>query len=283
MDSDDVIKFVVIGLVILVGFLVCLFLFAVVVPAGSVGVKDTFGDVDSVPFQPGIHLKNPFTRVVIMTTQTQKYIDYGTSDVATVDALSNEGLAVSMGIAVNYHIDPMMAPEIYKNIGVEYQTVVMLHPIHAVPRDIISRYDVKTLYSAQRDPSSPDRAKIEGELFDGIKAGLLLNGKERGIVIEKVFIRNIQLPQLLTDAITNKLKMEQEITQKKFEVQKQEAEADRMRAEAQGIADYNKLIAQSLTDPYLRWYFVKMLETRQGDTYYVPIGSDGLPLMKVIP
>jgi regulator of protease activity HflC (stomatin/prohibitin superfamily) len=283
MDSDDVIKFVVTGIVILVGFLICLFLFAAVVPAGSVGVKDTFGDVDPVPFQPGIHLKNPFTRVVIMTTQTQKYIDYGTSDVATVDALSNEGLAVSMGIAVNYHIDPMMAPEIYKNIGVEYQTVVMLHPIHAVPRDIISRYDVKTLYSAQRDPSSPDRAKIEGELFDGIKAGLLLNGKERGIVIEKVFIRNIQLPQLLTDAITNKLKMEQEITQKKFEVQKQEAEADRMRAEAQGIADYNKLIAQSLTDPYLRWYFVKMLETRQGDTYYVPIGSDGLPLMKVIP
>jgi regulator of protease activity HflC (stomatin/prohibitin superfamily) len=271
---------VILGVVLFILVIVVLLSFWVIVPAGHVGVKDTLGVVDDHVFQPGFHLKNPLTRVVVMPTRTQKYIDYGKSDVATIKALSNEGLEVSMGIAVMYHIEPMMAPNIYKTIGQDYENVVMLQPIHSVPRDVISRYDVKTLYSAQHDPNSPDRARIEQELTGGIRSRLTIDGQSRGIVVEDVFIRDIGLPQSLIDSITNKLKMEQEIAQKKFEVQKQEAEADRMRAEARGIADANNIIAKSLTPEYLRWAWIEALKVRTGDTYYVPVGDDGLPLMK---
>jgi len=244
------------------------------VPAGNVGVADTFGVVDDNPWQPGLHVKAPWTGVSMFSGQTQKYMDYGNSDVATITALSNEGLSVSMGVAVNYHLDTTKAPEVYKKIGPNYQSVIMVNPIHSVPRDIISKYDAKTLYSASI-PGSPDRAKIESELYNGISSGINNVGVKDSVIIEQVFIRNIDLPQSLKDSIASKLQMEQDIAKKEFEVKKQEMESNRMRVEAQGIADANKIIANSLTQSYLEWYSIEMMKSHTGATYFIPIGADG--------
>ena len=249
----------------------------VVVPAGTVGVKDTFGVVDSTVLPSGIHLKNPFTHVVVMSYQTQKYYDLGSvgePDVATIDGLSNEGLVVTMGIAVNYHIESSKAPDIYRTIGLDYINVIMKQPVHSVPRDIISKYDVKTLYSAGASAENPDRARIEQELFNGISSGVLANdGTSRGIVVERVFLRNIKLPQTLMDAIEQKLKMEQQIAQKGFEVSVAQKEADRKVAEAQGIANANKIIAGSLTDSYLKWYWLENQKENPNVIYMLPSDS----------
>jgi prohibitin 1 len=255
----------------------------VIVPAGHVGVKDTFGIVAADVFQPGLHIKSPFTAVRDFSIQTQKYYDYGTSganDVATITALSNEGLPVTIGIALNYHLEPQAVPELYKTVGEEYPVVIMLPSVHAVPRDIISKYDVKTLYSA-RSETSADRAKIEEELFNGIKRNLLMNGVSRGIVLEAVFIRNIELPAELTDAIKNKLKMEQQIAQKSFEVSVAEKEADRKVAEAEGIAKANRIIADSITPAYLKFYWIESMKENP-KAIYVPVGQDGIPIFKTI-
>lgn len=247
------------------------------VPAGNVGVADTFGVVDNNVLQPGLHLKFPWTGVTMMSGQTQKYMDYGTGDVATITALSNEGLSVSMAIAVNYHLDTTKATEVYKRVGPNYQSVVMVNPIHAVPRDIISKYDVKTLYSASQ-PGTADRAKIENELYTGIQEGINRGGVKDSVVIEQVFIREIKLPQTLMDSIAMKLSMEQQIAQKQFEVQKQDAESNRMRSEAQGIADANKIISGSLTETYLQWYWIESMKSNP-KTIYVP-SNNGVPLFR---
>ena len=159
-------------IIAIIGWFTCV----AVVPAGSVGVMDTFGSVSNDIMQPGLHLKNPFTSVIMFSTQTQKYRDTGSpgdTDVATITAISNEGLTITMGIAVNYHIDPSMAPNLYKTVGRDYESIVMKPPIHSVPRDIISKYDVKTLYSSTQGgtdltESEKNRAKIEQELYNEI-------------------------------------------------------------------------------------------------------------------
>ena len=247
------------------------------IPAGNVGVSDTFGVVSNDVYQPGLHFKFPWTHVAMMSGQTQKYMDYGSGDVATITALSNEGLSVSMAIAVNYHLDTTKATEVYKRVGPNYQSIVMVNPIHAVPRDIISKYDVKTLYSASQ-PGSADRAKIENELYTGIQNGINNGGVKDSIVIEQVFIREIKLPQSLMDSIASKLSMEQQIAQKQFEVQKQDAESNRMRSEARGIADANQIISGSLTDTYLQWYWIESMKSNP-KTIYVP-ANNGVPLFK---
>lgn len=245
------------------------------VPAGNVGVTDTFGVVGDDVVQPGLHFKAPWTSATMFSGKTQKYMDYGGGDKATITALSNEGLSVSMGIAVNYHMNPDKAVDVYKKVGPNYQDIVMVNPVHSVPRDIISRYDAKTLYSAAQ-AGSPDRAKIENELFTGIQSGIDKTGVPGSIVVEQVFIREIILPQSLMDSISNKLKMEQDIATKEFEVEKQKMESERMIAEARGIAEANKIIANSLTPSYLQWYAIQMMEKHSGSTYFIPVGNNGV-------
>jgi prohibitin 1 len=263
-----------VAIVVIAALMIILGCFAIV-PAGNVGVADTFGNVDSNSWQPGLHFKFPWTGVTMFSGKTQKYIDYGSSDKATITALSNEGLSVSMGIAVNYHLNTDKATDVYKKVGPYYQDVVMVNPIHSVPRDIISRYDAKTLYSASQT-GSPDRAKIETELYSGIQEGIDKSGVKNSVVIEQVFIREILLPDTLMTSISNKLRMEQDIATKQFEVQKQEMESNRMRAEARGIADANKIIANSLTSSYLQWYAIEMMKSHKGATYFIPINQEGV-------
>lgn len=265
--------------IVLIGLLVVWALFTTSVPAGSVGIQNTFGYVDENVMQPGFHLKGPFTEVIPLSMRTQKYMDYEKTDVATIVALSNEGLSVSMGIAVNYHLDPRYAVELYKQVGPNYQSVIMVNPIHSVPRDLISKYDAKMLYSAAQ-AGSPDRAIIEKELFDEISSRVNNMGVKNSIVIEDVFIRNIQLPSIVTTAIENVKRMEQESQQKEFEIQKQVKEAQRMREEAQGIADANRIISGSLTQEYLQWYWIESMKTNP-KTIYVP-SNNGLPIFKDI-
>lgn len=264
-------------------------LFVATVPAGTVGIQDTFGSVSPDTLQPGFHIKSPFVSVNMISTRTQKYIDYGSADVATITALSNDGLSTTMGIAVNYHINPSTAVELYKNVGMNYMDVVMVNPIHSVPRDLISKYSTQTLYSASKEGST-DRAKLEQELYEGITSRLNAIGVSESIVIEQVSIRNIDFPQVYKDAITSKMRMDTEIQQKKLEVEKQQMEAQRVVAEAEGEAtaniarargeaEANKLRAESLSDILNQYLWIQTMKDNP-KAIYIPVGENGLPIFK---
>jgi prohibitin 1 len=267
-DEQKAVKIFIVGFILVFGIILSV-MSIVAISAGTVGVKDTFGNVDNDVLQPGLHLKNPLTGVIEFSTKTQKYLE-GNSDVVTITALSNEGLTVSMGIAVNYHIAPPMAPTLYKTVGENYPDIIMKQPIHSVPRDIISKYDARTLYSAGKSADNPDRAKIEQELYDGISNGLITDGKSRGVIIENVYIRNIALPDTVTKSIENKMKTDQEIETIKLEVLKAEQGAKVKIAEAHGVAESNRIIANSITQQYLQWYWVENQKTNPNVIYVVP-------------
>src|SRR5204863_1219971 len=108
---------------------------------------------------------------------------------------------------------------------------------------------------------------------------------ERGIVCEKVLLRNIALPSMVKIAIEKKLAAEQEALQMQFVIQKEEKEADRKRVEAKGIADSQQIIQGTLTDPYLRYLWIESLKTassHNGTIIYVPTGHDGIPFFKEV-
>jgi len=274
-------------------------MFVVTVDAGSIGIQNTFGVVDEKVLQPGLSVKNPFTNVIPMSTRTQKYMDYGKSDVATITALSNDGLETSMGIAVNYRLNPSMASQLYMRVGTNYDSIIMVNPVHSVPRDLISKYDTKTLYSASVEGSS-DRAKLERELYTAISDRINEMGVKDSIIIEQVSIRNIDFVQTYKDSIASKMKMDTEIAQKKLEVEKQVMEAKRVSAEAEGTAnkariealgkaDAARIEAQGVKDAadkigqvspqYLEWYFMQTMKDNPR-AIYIPTGLNGLPMFK---
>lgn len=284
-------EFIFIVIILAIVASVGLLFFAASVPAGCVGVQDTFGSVSPDTLKPGFHLKGPFTRIQTVEVKTLKYLDYGTSDKATITALSNDGLSTTMGISVNYHINEELVVPLYTNVGMGYQDVVMVNPIHSVPRDLISKYDTKTLYSASV-AGTTDRARLEQELLIGIQKKMETVGVPGSIVIEQVYIRDIDFPDAYKNTITSKMNMDTEIATKRSELEKQRIEAERVVviaeaeaaaniARAKGEAEANRIRTASLSDALLRYTWIQNLKDNK-NVMYIPIDSNGMILTKNI-
>lgn len=262
----------IIALICLLILLACI----TVVPAGHVGVYDLFGSVDDNEYQPGLHLINPLANVHMMSIQTQEYtMSYTEGEGAkhgsdTIAALTAEGLTVDLDITILYSMTSQRADNIYRTIGLEYVSVIVRPQIRTVIREVIAEYEAKQIYSS-------DRSTISLAIFETLEPDLA----SRGIILETVLLRHVQLPDELTAKITEKLSAEQEAERMQFVLQKETQEADRKRIEAQGIADANTIISGSITPEYLRWYFIQMIPEYNATTF-IPVGDDGIPFFKNI-
>ncbi|WP_230741678.1 prohibitin family protein [Methanooceanicella nereidis] len=245
----------------------------VVVPAGSVGVHDLFGNVDANELYAGFHFKNPFADVKIMSIKTQAYTmsileEEGTKTRSdTVNTLTKEGLSVDLDLTVLYRLDPEKADQVYKSVGTDYADVIVRPQIRSVIREVIARYEAKDIYSAERN-------RISGEIYDELNMKL----NARGIIVEQVLLRNVKLPPSVQNSIEAKITAEQNVGRMSFVLQAEELEAKRKVVEAQGIADSNTIIRDSIDEKYLYWYWINSLNNKS--VIYVPTGSNGMPMFK---
>jgi regulator of protease activity HflC (stomatin/prohibitin superfamily) len=235
------------------------------VPAGHVGVKDFFGQVSSTTLPAGIHVVVPLTRVVKVSVQTQEI-----KEVAEVP--SREGLILTLETSLLFQVDPARAADIYRTVGPNYAGTIVEPQFRSAIREITASYDAKALYSAERE-------RIAGEIFDLFRriAG------DRGVIVQQVLLRKIGLPPVVANAIQEKLRREQEAEQMKFVLQKEEQEAERKRIEAQGIADFQRIVAQGISAQLLEWKGIEATErlATSGNAKVVVIGSakSGLPII----
>jgi prohibitin 1 len=236
-----------------------------VVPAGHVGVKNFFGNVSSDVLPPGVHFVFPFTRVIPFSIQTQELKE-------TAEVPSQEGLTMDLESSLLYRVDPTRAAQLYKTVGTDYPHIAVEPQIRAALREVTASYEAKALYSAQRE-------KIATEIFN------LFNGmaRSRGIIGEAVLLRKIGLPVVVANAIQEKLKREQEAEQMKFVLQKEQQEAERKRIEAQGISDFQKIVAAGISAQLLEWKGIEATEklAMSANTKVVVIGNSksGLPII----
>lgn len=232
-----------------------------IVPAGHVGVYDLFGSVRDTELDPGFHIVNPLAAIHKMSVQTLEATE-------TAVVPSKEGLSVSVDVSVLYHLVPEQANEIYKTVGVDYPAVIIEPQIRSVIRGVTVNHEAKALYTSERE-------LISEAVTEELKPML----EQRGVILEKILLRGITLPETVSHAIEAKLSAEQEAEKMKFILEKEKFEADRKRTEAQGIADANKIIGNSLTPNYLTWYWISNLG-KANSVMYVPVGDSGMPLFK---
>jgi prohibitin 1 len=236
-----------------------------VVPAGHVGVKDFLGSVSSNALPPGVHLVVPFTRVHKMSIQTMELKE-------TAEVPSKEGLMMDLEGSVLYRLDPLKAAEVYKTVGINYAEVILVPQVRSAIREITASYDAKALYSSERE-------QIARETFDLTQK--MMGG--RGVIVESVLLRKIGLPAIVANAIQEKLKREQESEQMKFVLAKEQQEAERKRIEAQGIADFQKIVAQGISAQLLEWKGIEATEklAMSPNTKVVVVGNpkSGLPII----
>jgi prohibitin 1 len=105
----------------------------------------------------------------------------------------------------------------------------------------------------------------------------------RGVEVQNVLLRDIQLPQMLKGSIEAKQQAEQDSLRMAFILQKEKQEADRKRIEAQGIRDFQTTVAQGISQQLLEWKGIEATErlAASNNTKVVVIGNpkNGLPLV----
>jgi len=222
------------------------------IDAGKVGVKSLYGSVESGVLESGLHVINPLLDITEFDIQTQNYTMsavHGEGAQEGDDAirvLSNDGLEVVIDLTVLYRVVPTDAPKIFKNIGVDYTDKIVRPITRTRIRDNAVFYDAVALYSTKRN-------EFQERIFKSIEADF----KTRGLVLEQLLIRNIDLPISVKKSIESKINAEQDAQKMTFVLQKEKQEAERKRVEAQGIADYQRIISLGLTDKQLQYEQIK--------------------------
>jgi len=222
------------------------------IDAGKVGVQALYGNVQPDILESGLHVINPLLDVTEFDIQTLNYTmsaDHSEGAQQGDDAirvLSNDGLEVVIDLTVLYRVSAEDAPKIFRQIGVNYTDKIVRPVTRTRIRDNAVYYDAIALYSTKRN-------EFQDRIFKSIEADF----KKRGLVLEQLLIRNINLPSSVKKTIESKINAEQDAQKMQFVLQKEKQEAERKRVEAQGIADYQRIIATGLTDKQLQYESIK--------------------------
>jgi regulator of protease activity HflC (stomatin/prohibitin superfamily) len=222
------------------------------IDAGQIGVKKLFGKVQPEILNSGLHFINPLLDIERLDIKTQTYTMSGVQDEGhkqgddAIRVLTADGLEVTIDLSVLYKVIPADAPRLLQETGASYEDKIVRPITRTRIRDNAVYYEAVSLYSTRRD-------EFQNRIFKSIEDDF----KKRGLLLENLLVRNITLPQSVRTTIEQKINAEQEAQKMQFILQKEKQEAERKRVEAQGIADYQRIISESLTDKQLQYEQIK--------------------------
>jgi regulator of protease activity HflC (stomatin/prohibitin superfamily) len=258
-------------IVILIGMsLACI----VQVEPGQVGVQKLFGKVNNNILESGLNVVNPLVQVVMFDIKTENYTMSGVADEGSkqgddaIRVLSADGLEVIIDLTVLYKVIPAEAPRILKEVGTDYRNVLVRPICRTKIRDNAVYYDAVALYSTKRD-------EFQSRIFNTIES----NFKERGLLLEQLLVRNITLPASVKASIESKINAEQDAQKMTFVLQKETQEAQRKRVEAQGIADYQKILSTGLSDRLLQYEMIKAISSSPNAKVIFMTNGKNLPMI----
>lgn len=252
----------------LVGVVVAVIIFfasVISVPTGHVGVLTLFGRVTGETLGEGIHLINPLKSVQKLSIQTQSVKE-------SANVPSNEGLILALDTSLLFHLDRTKAAEVYQKVGINYPEKIVEPTLRAAIRASTSAHTANALYTNARE-------LVQQQIQDELTAQL----GQRGLIVENVLLRDVQLPAMLKGSIEAKQQAEQDALRMSFILQKEKQEAERKRIEAQGIADFQKIVAQGISPQLLEWKGIEATEklATSANSKVVVVGNpkNGLPLI----
>ena len=235
------------------------------IPTGHVGVLTLFGRVTGEALGEGIHIINPLKSVQKLSVQTQSVKE-------SANVPSNEGLILALDTSLLFHLDKSKAAYVYQTVGENYAEKIVEPTLRAAIRAATSAHSANALYTNARELV---QSQIQDELTKELSS--------RGVIVENVLLRDVQLPVMLKSSIEAKQQAEQDALRMSFILQKEKQEAERKRIEAQGIADFQKIVAQGISPQLLEWKGIEATEklATSSNAKVVIVGNakNGLPLV----
>ena len=225
---------------LLIGIVAIIFLSksTVTIDAGEAGVlwKRFAGGVvtDQPPLGEGFHVVAPWNNVIVYEVRQQELFE-------KMKVLSSNGLDIILETTAWYMPNPTQLGKLHQEKGENYLDRIIKPALRSAARSVVGRYTPEQLYSSKRDI-------IQSEIFDETKKIL----DDQYIVLNDVLVRDVTLPATIKDAIERKLKQEQESLEYEFRLVTAAKEAEKVRIEAKGKADANRILSASLTDKILQ-------------------------------
>jgi regulator of protease activity HflC (stomatin/prohibitin superfamily) len=225
------------------------------IDAGQIGVTSLFGKVSSEVLTSGLNFINPLVDVYNVDIKTLNYTMSGVHNEGdkegddAIRVLTSDGLEVTIDLTVLYRVVGTEAPRLIKETGLDYKDKIVRPLTRTKIRDNAVYFTAIDLYSTKRD-------QFQNRIFTTIEADF----KKRGLILEQLLLRNITLPNNVKTSIEEKIKAEQDAQKMEFVLQKEKQEAERKRVEAQGIADYQRIISTGLNDKQLQYEQIQMMK-----------------------
>jgi regulator of protease activity HflC (stomatin/prohibitin superfamily) len=225
------------------------------IDAGQIGVTSLFGKVSNEVLTSGLNFINPLVDVSTVDIKTLNYTMSGVHNEGdkegddAIRVLTADGLEVTIDLTVLYRVVGTEAPRLIKETGLDYKDKIVRPLTRTKIRDNAVYFTAIDLYSTKRD-------QFQSRIFNSIEADF----KKRGLILEQLLLRNITLPTNVKTSIEEKIKAEQDAQKMEFVLQKEKQEAERKRVEAQGIADYQRIISTGLNDKQLEYEQIQMMK-----------------------
>ncbi len=225
------------------------------IDAGQVGVKILFGSIQNDIMGSGLHFINPLLDVKKLDVKTQNYTMSGINDEGqkagddAIRVLTSDGLEVTIDLTVLYRIVAAEAPRLLRETGDDYRDKIVRPITRTKIRDNAVYYQAVDLFGNKRD-------EFQQRIYKSIEDDF----KKRGLMLEQLLVRNITLPNSVKASIESKINAEQDAKKMEFVLLKEKQEAERKRVEAQGIADYQRIINTGLTDQQLQYEQIKAMK-----------------------
>jgi regulator of protease activity HflC (stomatin/prohibitin superfamily) len=256
-----------------IGFLVLGALFVlgsalVVVQPGQVGVRHAFGLVDPTPLLPGIRFVTPWSSVERYSTREEQFPEAGEQK-ETMDALSSEQMAMQVDVGLRWQIEAQQAPRIFTELGDESQIhSAVRNAIRKGVRDGMVQYSINDISKRQLIAQTME-ALVDSALAQRPRAG---GPTFRIAQVTAFFLRNLQPPEQVVQAINNKIAQEQQI-----ETERHRVEVARLQSEQQ------RLLNQTLTAEQLTKQYLEVLHDMKNSNNLVILmpTTGGVPLLDI--
>lgn len=235
-----------------------------VVSAGHVGVVEVFGKVQDRPLHAGLRTHLPWAAVHQLSIRMHEVKE-------EADVPSSDQLNVHLDVSLQYNLDPELAPHVYRTIGEDYESIFIVPQLRSHIRGATASFQAKALYTSDRD-----------QIEELIETGLRPVYVDRGFANAEILLRRVDLPDLVKQAIEQKLQAEQQAEQMRFVLERERQEAERKRIEAQGIADFQKIVTQGIDERLLRWKGIEATQSlaeSENTKVIIVGGQDGLPVI----
>ena len=217
----------------------------------------------------GLHMIAPWNQLYVYDLRSMSRDEL-------LSVIAVNGLSIKLDTSVRYHVLPTEVVAMHEELGPDYYQKVLEPVLRSEARRVFGQYTPEEIYSTKREV-------IERE----IRLGVIAKIAGRHIALEAILIKDVELPAAIRAAIDSKLAAEQEVLKMKYVIEVAKYTAEQRRIEAQGVADYNQIIAASLTSPMLEFDRIQELNrlaaSSNAKTVVIGPGAGGTPVLLSTP